>query len=54
MSQPTETESRKLVSTKHDDLHAAAAIYDILEELPEPKRLRVIAWVNDQYGPPKE
>ena len=51
MSQPTEPTGPKgkLISTAHRDLHAAAAVYDILDDLPEVDRQRVIAWVVEKY-----
>ena len=55
MSKPTEEPAPapkgKLVSLAHRDLHAMAIIGDILEQLDEARRKRVLAWVIETYMP---
>ena len=42
----------KLISTAHRDLHAAAAVYDILDDLPAVERYRVLGWLDAKYPRP--
>ena len=58
MTKPTETTEPaapaapkgKLVSVVHRDLHAAAEIYDILDDLPTQERRRVLEWCMAKYN----